>query len=136
MIRLPLVDLIKLVYSIGFLLTGIILFISGQLILNNTLYKEPDFTGLDFTGPDFTGLDFTGLGGTLGIIIQFIGIMCLFYGTLLSVIQIMCLLIYNNSKDGEHVIEYQNTLKFLKVIYIIALILPIIYILIRSFVHL
>lgn len=124
-----------MVYSSQFIGAGLILFLFGQIVLTKSLQDE--FIVLN--------IDFQVMGGTLAILIQFAGLLSLFYGQALFIIQLILLTFqekqYNleaNQRDSEisqgdlEIAEplkiVKSTLKFLNTVYLLICTIPLIYI--------
>lgn len=131
-----------MIYSSQFIGAGLILFLFGQIVLTKSLQDE--FIILN--------IDFQIMGGTLAILIQFAGLLSLFYGQALFIIQLILLTFqekqYNLetsqrdleisqrvseisqgvSEIAEPLKIVKNTLKFLNAMYLLISTVPLIYI--------
>lgn len=121
-----------MIYSSQFIGAGLILFLFGQIVLTKSLLDE--FIVLN--------IDFQVMGGTLAILIQFAGLLSLFYGQALFIIQLILLTFqekqYNledsqreEIAEGSEISEplkiVKNTLKFLNAMYLLISTIPLIY---------
>lgn len=132
--KISLQNLIKTIYSSQFIGAGLMLFLFGQIVLTKSLQDE--FIILN--------IDFQAMGGTLAIIIQFVGLLSLFYGQALFIIQLILLTFQEKqysletsqrdleadevSEISEPLKIVKNTLKFLNTMYLLISTVPLIYI--------
>lgn len=129
--KISLQNLIKTIYSSQFIGAGLILFLFGQIVLTKSLQDE--FIILN--------IDFQVMGGTLAILIQFAGLLSLFYGQALFIIQLILLTFQEkqyNLEDSQRDLEVSeiseplkivnSTLKFLNTVYLLISTVPLIYI--------